>query len=450
MERSGPDKQVPPICCDSKSRFGALCRDKAQDLPANNTPRRKRRISQFGDANEGVTMVFSGLSAFDVVLPRKIVFGWGRRQVLREELPRIGKRVFVVLGSRTLETTHFVDELCNSVVTAGLKWEVIGRIGHEPTIDDVDQVARSVRDRKAGPGDIMLAVGGGSAIDLAKAVAAMVTNDEGDSVRDYLENVGRGLKLVNPPLPVVAMPTTAGTGAEATRNAVISSYDPPFKKSLRDDGIMPILAVVDPELTVSNPRHVTAAAGMDAIAQLIESYVTVRRRPIPQALAPQALAIAFRCLPQAFVEPTDRAAREGMAFAAMVSGICLANSGLGLAHGVAASLGSVARVPHGVACAVMLPVALEVNRTVCRSELAYLAKVAFQRDFSDEDEAVNHLISEVRDLQARMEIPDRLSKLGIQRESIPSIVRGARGSSMSGNPRQLTDEELVKILEAIF
>jgi alcohol dehydrogenase class IV len=296
----------------------------------------------------------------------------------------------------------------------------------------------------------MLAVGGGSALDLAKAVAAMTTNNEGESVRDYLENVGRGLKLVNPPLPVVAMPTTAGTGAEATRNAVISSYDPPFKKSLRDDGIMPILAVIDPELTVSNPRHVTAAAGMDAITQLIESYVTVRRRPIPQALAPQALKTAFRCLPQAFAEPTNRSAREGMAFAALVSGICLANSGLGLAHGVAASLGVVARVPHGLACALMLPVALEVNRTVCRSELAHLAKVAFERRFANDDEAVDHLISAVRDLQAKLEIPDRLSKLGIQWDNIPAIVRGSRGSSMSGNPRQLTDEELFKILEAIF
>jgi len=395
-------------------------------------------------------MVFSGLSAFDLVLPRKIVFGWGRRHVLRDELPRVGKRVFTVLGSRTLETTHFVDELRDLVNGAGLKWQLVGRIDHEPTIDDVDQIAALVRDLKGGPGDVMLAVGGGSALDLAKAVAALTTNNEGESVRDYLENVGRGLKLVNPPLPVVAMPTTAGTGAEATRNAVISSYDPPFKKSLRDDRIMPILAVIDPELTVSNPRHVTAAAGMDAITQLIESFVTVRRRPIPQALAPQALQIAFRCLPQAFEEPTNQTAREGMAFAALVSGICLANSGLGLAHGVAASLGVVARVPHGLACALMLPVALEVNRTVCRSELAHLAKVAFERNFANDDEAVDQLISEVRDLQAKLEIPDRLSKLGIQRDNIPAIVRGSHGSSMSGNPRQLTDDELFRILEAIF
>ncbi|MGQ9504821.1 MAG: iron-containing alcohol dehydrogenase [Thermogutta sp.] len=395
-------------------------------------------------------MMFSSLSAFELVLPRKIVFGWGQRQVLREELPRLGKRVFVVLGSRTLETTHTIDELRELSVAAGLRWHLVAKIDHEPTIADVDEVAQSVRDLGGGGDDVVLAVGGGSAIDLAKAVAAMATNREGESVRDYLENVGRGLKLVNLPLPVVAIPTTAGTGAEATRNAVISSSEPSVKKSLRDERIMPTLAIVDPELTVTNPPHVTAAAGMDAITQLIESYVTVRRRPIPQSLVPQALKLAFQCLPKAFAEPTDRPAREGMAFAALISGICLANSGLGLAHGVAASLGAIARIPHGFACALMLPVALEVNRSVCRSEFAYLARSAFEREFTDDDEAVDYFIARVRELQELLAIPHRLSKLGIKHDLIPAIVRGARGSSMSGNPRQLSDEELVKVLERIF
>ncbi len=392
-------------------------------------------------------MVLSDLSQFDLIMPRKIVFGWGRRTALRDELPRLGKRVLVISGSKTLERVGLLDEIRQLVMDGGLGWQLVARIHREPTIEDVDQVSDAVRALGVSPGDIILAVGGGSAIDLAKAVAAMVTQDAGASVRDYLENIGRNLKLVHPPLPVVAVPTTAGTGAEATRNAVICSHDPPVKKSLREDRIMPQLAVVDPELTVGNPRAITAAAGMDAITQLIESFVSTRRRPVPLILAPQALRIAFQSLPKAFANPTDRTAREGMAFAALISGICLANSGLGMAHGVAAALGALAGVPHGVACAVMLPVALQVNRSVCPSELAYLARVAFGRDFNSDDKAIDYLIGEVRDLQAKLEIPDRLSKLGIQRELIPAIVRESRGSSMSGNPKQLTDDELMNVLE---
>jgi len=395
-------------------------------------------------------MVFTSLSDFDFVAPRKIVFGWGRRTALREELPRIGRRAFVVLGSRTLEETSRIEELKELVVRGGVKWQLLARIHHEPAIEDVDRVAESLRGQGASEGDIVLAVGGGSALDLAKAVAAMATNCEGRSIRDYLENVGRGLKLVRPPLPVVAIPTTAGTGAEATRNAVIACYDPPVKKSLRDDRIMPVLAVVDPELTVLNPPHVTAASGMDAITQLIESYVTVRRKAIPLMLVPHALKIAFRCLPVAYRDPSDRSAREGMAFAALISGMCLANSGLGLAHGVAAAIGAIAQVPHGIACAVMLPIALEINRHVCQSELAQLARIAFECGFADDDEAVDFLIQKVRAMQTELEIPDCLGKLGIRRDMIPAIVRESRGSSMSGNPRQLTDAELANILEELF
>ena len=150
-----------------------------------------------------------------------------------------------------------------------------------------------------GEGDFLLAVGGGAAIDLAKAIAAMATNHESPTVKDYLEGVGRGLTITRPPLPVLAMPSTAGTGAEATKNAVISSYDPPFKKSLRDDRLMPRIALVDPELTVTVPPQVTAASGMDAITQLIESYVSRKAQPIPRALAVQGLKMAVPAIVEA-------------------------------------------------------------------------------------------------------------------------------------------------------
>ena len=185
----------------------------------------------------------------------------------------------------------------------------------------MDRVAGVVRAAGLRAGDFILAVGGGAAIDLGKAVAAMATNDESPTVKDYLENVGRDLKLVKDPLPILAMPTTAGTGAEATRNAVISSYDPPFKKSLRSEKIMPRIALVDPELTVTVPPATTAASGMDAITQLIESFISRKAQPIPQALAMEGLKKAVPAIAEAVENGSSRPAREKMAHAAMLSGM---------------------------------------------------------------------------------------------------------------------------------
>jgi alcohol dehydrogenase class IV len=279
----------------------------------------------------------------------------------------------------------------------------------------------------------------------------MATNRESPTVKDYLEGVGRGLKLVEDPLPILAMPTTAGTGAEATKNAVISSYDPPFKKSLRDNRLMPRIALVDPELSVSVPPEVTAASGMDAITQLIESFISRNAQPIPQALCLQGLKLAVPAIAEAVEDGSSQPAREKMAHAALLSGMALANSGLGLAHGVAPALGTHCRVPHGVACAVMLPVALRVNRKVRQDELSQLSHLLFGRGrFTPPEEAVAVLIEEVEALCDRVGVPRRLSELGVKREQIPLLVKDSRGSSMSGNPRELADEELTWLLEEIL
>ena len=169
---------------------------------------------------------------------------------------------------------------------------------HEPEVADVDRVTGRLREIGLRAGDFVLAVGGGAAIDLGKAIAAMATEDQSPTVKDYLEGVGRDLKLLRDPLPVFAMPTTSGTGAEATRNAVISSYDPPFKKSLRSEKILPRIAWIDPQLTVSVPPAVTAASGMDAITQLLESFISRKAQPIPQALCVEGLRRASRRLPR--------------------------------------------------------------------------------------------------------------------------------------------------------
>lgn len=388
---------------------------------------------------------------YDFVAPRQIVFGWGRRAEVGRLGRSLGRRALVVCGSRTLAAQGVLDEIAGLLREAGVQTVPTETLTHEPEVDDVDRTAAAVREHKPERGDFVLAVGGGAAIDLAKALAAMAVNDESPTIKDYLEGVGRGLKLTRDPLPVLAMPTTAGTGTEATKNAVISSYDPPFKKSLRDERLVPQIALVDPELSVSTPRYVTAASGMDAITQLLESTISRRAQPIPQALARQGLKLAFPALPEAVADPTSPRARERMSHAALLSGMCLANSGLGFAHGVAPALGVHCRVPHGTACALMLPAALRVNREVCREPLASLSRLVLGVGPSTPaEEAVDVLIDEVEKLCDTVGVPRRLSEVGVRREHIPAIVASSRGSSMKGNPRDVSDEEITQILEAML
>lgn len=388
---------------------------------------------------------------YEFVGPGRIVFGWGRRREVGRWAAQLGRRATIIYGSPLFAEQGLLDELAELLCHEGVTTLRMELIDHEPLVADVDRLAQLLRQDRVGPGDFLLAVGGGSAIDLAKATAAMAVQPEPVSVEDYLEGVGRGRQISQPPLPVFAMPTTAGTGAEATKNAVISSYDPPFKRSLRDDRLMPRLALVDPELTVSVPPAVTAASGMDAITQLIESYISRRAQPIPQALCVQGLSLAWSALPAAFRNPTDQQARSKMAHAALLSGMALANSGLGLAHGVAAALGVHAQVPHGLACAMLLPTALRVNAQVRQTELAELAHLLLDLPSPRTPQsAVEALIEAVQSLCDELGLPRRLSQAGVRPEQIPAIVRDSYGSSMKANPREVSDAELTPLLEALL
>lgn len=385
---------------------------------------------------------------YEFFAPRHIVFGWGHRRQVGMLAKTLGRRAFVVSGSRTLNSNGVMDELCATLKSAAVQPVRLTTISREPEVDDVDNTVKQLLSEQPGPGDLILAVGGGSAIDLAKAVSAMTTNREGASVKDYLEGVGRGLSITVPPLPVLAMPTTAGTGTEATKNAVISSYEPAFKKSLRSPLMVPQVVLVDPELSVSVSPETTACTGMDAITQLIESYISRRARPIPQALCLQGLELAIPAIAEAVNDGRSQSARTSMAHAALLSGMALANSGLGMAHGVAAALGVHARVPHGLACAVMLPVAMRVNAEANRPAVARLGRLFVPGSNNWPDvEAAQAAVDFIRDLCLQIDIPQRLSDIGVQADQLPAIVQSSRGNSMSGNPRDLSDAELLQILE---
>ena len=401
------------------------------------------------------------LTPYDFLAPQRIVFGWGRRSELGTLAKSLGSRAFVVSGSRTLETNGTLDELCRLLTSAGVTVERLATQTREPEVADVDAATARLREVGTREGDLLIAIGGGSAIDLAKAISAMATNTHGSGVQDFLEGVGRGLKIDRPPLPLLAMPTTAGTGTEATKNAVISSYDPPFKKSLRSDLMIPKIVLVDPELTVCLPRDITAYTGMDAITQLIESLISRRAKPIPRALCWQGLELALPAMFKLSGDLNHRASREAMSHAALLSGIALANSGLGFAHGVAASLGVHAKVPHGLACAVMLPSALSLNRDVAKADLAQLGRQCcrwlrdeqglppFDEQDSD-DAAMKHFLGVIHTLNQRLGIPQRLSDLGVTREQLPALAKGSRGNSMDGNPCDVSDDELLAILERVW
>jgi alcohol dehydrogenase class IV len=392
---------------------------------------------------------------YDLLIPRKVVFGWGRRSELGALATTLGKRAFLVIGSRTLIANGTIAELKSALQSAGISTVEIATISREPLVEDVDAAARRVAEIGIQPGDFVIATGGGSGIDLGKAVAALATNRQSDTVKDYLEGVGRGLKIEARPLPLLAMPTTSGTGSEATKNAVISNLDPPFKKSLRSDQMIPEIVLIDPELTVSAPRDTTVWSGLDAITQLIESYVTKNARPVPQALCLEGLGKAIPALSQLVANPHDRPAREAMAHAAFLSGVALANSGLGMAHGVAAALGVTCNVPHGLACAVMLPTVMSANRRIRQPEMATLGRLltALQEDsrtLDDETLAADYAVQFITDYCRRLGIPQRLRDLGVTKDQIEPLVLGSQGNSMNANPRQITDCELHDTLEALW
>lgn len=389
-------------------------------------------------------------SAYDFLAPPRIVFGWGRRRELGALARTLGRRAFVVHGRRSLEESGTLSGIFDCLRHASIEPVDAGSVGHEPEVADVDRVAAFLRENAGRRGDLVIGVGGGSAMDLAKAAAALATNTASSTVRDYLEGVGKGLTLEDDPLPFLAVPTTSGTGTEATKNAVISGHDPPFKKSIRSERMVARAVLVDPELSVTVPPETTAATGMDALTQLIESYISKKARPIPRALALEGLRGAGTALVRAYRDGEDRQAREKMAHAALLSGLALANSGLGMAHGVAPALGIHAGVPHGLACAVMLPVALRVNREERETEIAQLGRVLQNRHFQSDSEAAEAAIEKVEELLEAVRIPRSLSELGVRQDQIPRLVKSSRGSSMSGNPRELSDDELTRLLESLL
>ncbi len=393
----------------------------------------------------------TGAGGFELLSVTRVVFGRGTAVRAAELAAGLGKAALVVGNAGDRGDGGATDRLAELLAAGGVEAAFVRQRG-EPTVTQIDAALAAAR---SGGCDVVIGLGGGSAIDAAKAVAGLLTN--GGSALDYMEVIGEGRKITRQAAPWIAVPTTAGTGAEVTRNAVVSCPERRFKASIRGEQLLARAAVVDPELGVAVRPEITARAGMDALCQLVESYTSAKAQPVTDALARTGIERAGRSLLRAYRDGGDLAAREDMALAALLSGIALTNAGLGAVHGFAAPLGANLPVPHGTVCAALLAHVMAANVRALRAEssdhphLARYAAVgrmlAGQGDLPDAD-AVDAGIRFVADLACELAIP-RLGEFGLTAEQVPDLVALARkSSSMRYNPVALPEETLAAVLQA--
>ncbi len=360
----------------------------------------------------------------------------------RSRLPALARsragRVLVVTGQRSLRATGRADEIARSL--SGMEVAIAAAPAGEPTVESVDRMRASWA--SFAP-DLIVGAGGGSVLDMAKALAGLLRSTH--PTLDYLEGIGSGREIEPPVVPWIALPTTAGTGSEATKNAVIKSAAHRVKKSLRSPLLLPVAAIVDPELAVGMPPRLTGESGLDALTQLVEAYVTAKPNPIARALIRDAFPRMLRALQVVAERPDDLDARGDAGYGALVSGIALANSGLGAVHGFASGLGGAADIPHGLICASFLAPVLAANRPAIDAGIGELmGPLALAGD------PVSALIRDVEGLLARFGLAGAIRGYGIGAGQIAEIARLSEGSSMSGNPVRLSQEQKVTILQQVL
>ncbi len=379
---------------------------------------------------------------FDFATAGRIVFGAGVLQQLKDILPALGHNILLVTGSGGANP----ERLHTLLRELGVNWLPVQVIG-EP---DLRFLYAALEQARAAQPDVVVAFGGGSALDTGKALAALFPNP-GDPL-DYLEVVGNNQPLRTPALPVVAIPTTAGTGSEVTRNAVLAVPQQKVKVSLRSPWMLPRVAIIDPELTYSLPPEITASTGMDALTQVLEPFVSIRANAITDVFCRDGLLRAGRSLRAAFEDGHNPAAREDMALASLFGGLALANAGLGAVHGFASPLCGMYPAPHGAVCAALLAETTRINiRALEQREPASpaldryseAARILTGRPVA----ARKDLVTFLAELTAALRIPP-LGDWGVHAADVPAVVeKAALASSIKANSIRLTPEELAEILE---
>ncbi len=378
-----------------------------------------------------------GLS-FQFATASQIIFGKDSVKKVPGLLNEHGKRILLVTGKNKGRAKIFAEFISSNVGITGFQ------IVSEPTIEMINNGVQKARQNKC---EAIVGFGGGSVIDAAKAIAALVPN-EGE-IMDYLEVIGKGKPLLKKPLPVIAIPTTSGTGAEVTKNSVIKSNEHKVKVSLRSHFMYPDYAVIDPKFMVSMPPEITASTGIDALTHLLETFVSSQSNPFIDMFCREGMKRISISLENAYENGSNLEARENMAMAGLLGGMALANVKLGAVHGFAGPLGGMFPAPHGIVCARFLPAVMEMNMDVLKEQNQSLEKyheVAKILTRSKKAVASDGIVW-VENLIKKLKIP-ALSAYGISENYFPELVEKAKkSSSMKGNPVLLNNEQLMWILE---
>lgn len=374
----------------------------------------------------------------------KILFGKDVLTKLGAEIERYGDN-FLVVVDPSFANSKAKETLLSQIESIGGKYMVFSEVRGEPTVELIDEVTKLAMENSC---NAVISMGGGSCIDVGKATAACITN--GTPTVDYLEYVGKGKKVTIDPVPFIAIPTTAGTGSEVTKNAVLGNEAAEFKRSMRDDKMVANMAVLDPMLTVSCPPYVTAHSGIDALTHAIESFVTFRATPISDALSLKSTELCGKYLQRCYDDGSDIEAREGMSAAALLAGMAFANSGLGAVHGIAMAVGIRYHVPHGEVCGILLPHIMELNAPHVTEKMDLIGEALTGRHYDKIGEGSKVAIDFVKKLNAAMGIKPDYKHLGIPEEDYRPLAEASIGTSMKSNPFEMTVDDLIMYFSKIM
>lgn len=365
-------------------------------------------------------------------VPTQIIFGDNALDDLGEYVKKYGKRVLLIYGGKSIFNSGNYERITSILKNEGFELHEFGGITHDPDEDLVQKATENVL--LVNP-EIIIGIGGGSVIDTAKAVSVLATN--GGTVSDYWA----GKKFTKPSIPMIAVPTTSGTGAEVTKNAVISNREKTYKKSIRTDFMTPDVAIIDPILTISVPRQVTIDTGLDALIQNLEAFTSTNAGPITDTLALKGIELGSKYIPVAAENPENLEAREALSLCSLFGGITLGNAGLGLAHGLSHPIGIKYNIPHGRACAIVMSKVIEYNYPARKEKYDTVARLFGE----DGDPATTF-----RKFLDKLGISNRLRDYGIKKEDFPMIVKYSKGGSRNFNPVPHSDETVLKMLEEMY
>ena len=383
--------------------------------------------------------------AYRMILNETSYFGAGSRKVIAEEVAKRGYKKALIVTDKDLIKFGVADQVIAVLKDANIPYEIFDEVKPNPTVKNVKA---GIAAFQAAGADFMIAIGGGSSMDTSKAIGIIINNPEFSDVVS-LEGVANTKKKS---VPVIALPTTAGTAAEVTINYVITDEENVKKMVCVDPNDIPTLAIIDPELMLSMPRGLTASTGMDALTHAIEGLITLGAWEMSDMFETKAIEMIAKWLPKAVENPSDIEARDGMATAQYIAGMAFSNVGLGLVHGMAHPLGAYYDIPHGVANALLLPFVMEYNMEAAKAKYRTIAEaMGVDTSSMSDDEAADAAVKAVKDLAIRVRIPQHLSEIGVPESGLPTLAQAAFNDVCTpGNPRQTNVEEILAIYKKAF